>query len=221
MTDERDTSETDSAADSRRSFLKKGAVASGALALGGAAAGTGAAQQTGTETETPTGTETETTTDGQQEDGDEVLMLYPEAVPNTQVSLESGQIDWAPFDTTGFTTYMVNYDFSPSHYAHVFVPNGTSVSEGASGQIGTITEIVQDPSQDDGQQQTTTQQDGGVDAGADGPLFVRVSFSQEDGAGTETTTDGAGTETETETGTGTGTGTENGTTTTNGGGGLF
>ncbi len=72
---------------SRRSFLQKSAIASGAIAFGGASVGTVAGDQ-----HLENG-----------EDGDSVLMLFPDAVENANAQVVSGEIDWLPWEDEGET----------------------------------------------------------------------------------------------------------------------
>ena len=81
---EKDNSLFDTLDTNRRSFMQKGALATGALALG-ASAGCLSAGQDSPEDETAI-------------EGDYVLMLYPDAVENTEGTVISDEIDWLPWE---------------------------------------------------------------------------------------------------------------------------
>lgn len=198
---------------SRRSFMKMGAIASGALALGGSTVGLGAAQE-----------DDDGATDDGDTDGDTVLMLHPDAVENAEFTVQA-EVDWSPIgddagdgatpdeETPGgdvgedtpddeetpteeddggiaadggesdFQTYMVQYGFSASHVAPVFVEGDVDLSEDDERSLGEIEEVVEQPGQDGGAGGINDdEEDGATGAvGEDEPLYVRVSL--EDGAG--------------------------------------
>ena len=223
MTEREDTSPIEATDDSRRSFMKKGALATGALALGGSAIGTSAAQETPED-------------GGGTQGADHVLMLHPDAVEEAEFTVVSGSLDWNPVgsgqagtptpDVEGtptdggtptpggaqtYQTHVIQYGFSASHVAHAFVPQDAAVEEGGSYQLGEIEEIVRQPGEG-----------GSGDLQGD-PTYVRVALQggtdgMDGGGGTpeETPTDTpAETPTETPTDTPTETPTEEGD------GGLF
>lgn len=163
---------------SRRSFLHKGALASGAIAFGGAAAGCVGAEEHD-EDEVGPDDDTNDTND------DHVLMLYPDAVENASARIVSDEIDWLPWedddapddmdddpvngddpgddandvdanDEPGdedptedehgeYRTHLVEFEFSASHVAPVFLPDEAEFDIDEDVQLGEIEELLHGP----------------------------------------------------------------------------
>lgn len=123
---------------SRRSFMKKGALTSVGFALGAAGSGSALGQEDG---------DTDTGTTGDQAGGTQAFMLLNQVVPGAQFTVDSGELDWSPMDggQGDMATHVVQYDFSASSYAFLFVPSGVDASEGDQFTIDSIQNVTQSP----------------------------------------------------------------------------
>lgn len=123
---------------SRRSFLQKSAIASGAIALGGTTVGCVSAE--------------EHDADNDADDGDYVLMLYPDAVEGASATVVSDEIDWHPWDDDDdeengqeYRTHLAEFDFSASHVAPVFVPEDVEIDVDEEINLGEIRDLLHGP----------------------------------------------------------------------------
>lgn len=151
---------------SRRSFLQKSAIASGAVAFGGTAGCVGAEEHDEDEVQPDDDTETD------EMDEDHVFMLYPDAVENANARVVSDEIDWLPWeddngvgddtddtmdddgpeednhedDENGeYRTHLVEFEYSASHVAPLFLPEDAEFDVDDDVQLGEIEELVHGP----------------------------------------------------------------------------
>lgn len=125
------------AEESRRSFMKKGALASGGLALGLSSAGSGLAQDGG---------------NGNQMRG---LMFADQFNPAARFEVVSQPIDWAPVDEgdefeddflfeqeageavfANYETRVIQYEFGRGTYSLLFPREGANLQEGQTYTLG-------------------------------------------------------------------------------------
>lgn len=147
----------------RRSFLQTGAMASAAIALGGLTVGCVSAQDNDTEDDTA--------------NGDYVLMLYPDAVEQASATVVSDEVDWNPWDdeneeeNEGYRTHLVEFEFSASHVAPVFVPEDVDIDVDAEVDFGEVQEFLHAPDEpiddpaDDTDNDVDTDDENGLDNG--------------------------------------------------------
>lgn len=187
--------------DSRRTFVKKGVLASSVLALGGSAFGSAAAD------EHDDGDQD----DGPDEDSDHVLMLYPDAVEHAEATVVTEEIDWRPWDDVepdetdevddeadepadtdetddeDYRTHVIDFDFSASHVAHVFVPANAGIESGETIRLGEIEEFLRRPGEPLAEPPVDENDDGADDEDTDDlpidavgeALFVRIALVDE------------------------------------------
>lgn len=181
---------------SRRSFMKKGAVASGAVGLGLTGASGAVAQDD----------------DGDDgDDGARALMFSTQFYAGAQFEFVSEPIDWAPVETdeggddwlgdedddllfdeadlfANYDTRIIQYAFATQNYALLFVQQGANVQQGRTYELSPAFEVY---GQDDADVDDDLLFDDGNELG-----LVAVQYDPADGAET-TPADGTPTGTET------------------------
>ena len=144
----------DSSEESRRSFMRKGALASGAAALGLSSSGSAAAQEEGTETAQDSGTATAQADDGavRAEQGRQALIFANEFNPNARFAFISDALDWSPNfgDVRGglftdYDTYMIRWS-NTGEIAPFFVASDANVGE-FNDEAGFVVDADDDPDQ--------------------------------------------------------------------------
>ena len=162
---------------SRRAFVKKGVLASSILALGGSTFGSAAADEHDNEDGVP------------GDDGDHVLMLYPDAVEHAEATVVTEEIDWRPWDDEAtesddetddetndaddvdeedYRTHVIDFNFSASHVSHVFVPADAGIESGETIRLGEIEEFLRRPGEPLAEPPVDGNGDDGDDTGDDG-----------------------------------------------------
>jgi hypothetical protein len=162
---------------SRRSFMKQGALTGVGFALGAAGSGSALGQEDD---------DTDTGTGGGQAGGAQAFMLLNQVVPGAQFTVDSGELDWSPMGDgqSDVATHVVQYEFSASEYAFVFVPSDVDAAEGDQFTIDSVDNVTQS---------LGGMQDGMDDGlGGDNETDDLGGDNETDGLGGDNETDGMG-----------------------------